>query len=39
MVASRARDFVGNWPAMQALPAAREALNRLLMERLHEEER
>ena len=24
--------FVGQWPAMQALPAAREALNRLLLE-------
>ncbi len=36
MAASRARDFVGNWSAMQALPAAREAINRLLLELLDE---
>ena len=28
-----ARDFVDNWPAMQTLPSAREALNMLLIER------
>jgi hypothetical protein len=27
-----AEAFVGNWPALQALPAAREALNRYLLE-------
>jgi hypothetical protein len=27
-----AADFVGNWDAMQQLPAAREALNRLIIE-------
>lgn len=37
MAASQARDFVGNWPAMQALPAAREAINRLLVELLDKE--
>ena len=29
-----AAGFVGQWPAMQALPAAREALNRLILERI-----
>jgi len=28
----RAEEFVGNWAAMKTLPAAREAINRLLME-------
>jgi hypothetical protein len=28
----QAHDFVGSWPHMQALPAAREALNRLILE-------
>jgi hypothetical protein len=28
----QAQAFVGNWAAMKTLPAAREALNRLLME-------
>lgn len=28
----RARDFCQSWPHMQALPAAREALNRLILE-------
>ncbi|MCX6017134.1 MAG: hypothetical protein NTZ50_01295 [Chloroflexi bacterium] len=27
-----AADFLGDWPAMQALPAAREALNKLVLE-------
>ena len=31
----RARDFVGDWSAMQTLPAAREALNRYLVDLLH----
>lgn len=31
--APRAAHFVGNWACMQALPAAREALNRLILER------
>lgn len=31
-----AADFVGNWSAMQQLPSAREALNRLIMERSDE---
>lgn len=31
MRAERAADFVGDWEAMQVLPAAREALNRLLL--------
>lgn len=30
-----AASFRGNWEALQALPAAREALNRLLLERTH----
>ena len=36
-----AADFVANWQAMQTLPAAREALNRLLLQRAgkHDEER
>jgi hypothetical protein len=29
--AERAADFVGDWSAMQRLPAAREALNRLVL--------
>ena len=29
---ARASDFRGNWEALQALPSAREALNRLLLE-------
>lgn len=29
-----AKDFVENWDAMRTLPAAREALNNMLMERL-----
>ena len=29
-----AQEFVGNWDAMRTLPAAREALNQLLMARL-----
>ena len=31
---ARAADIVGDWAAMQALPAAREALNRMLVVRL-----
>lgn len=31
--AEHAADFVGNWGAMQQLPTAREALNRLIMKR------
>jgi len=31
---ARAADIVGDWAAMQTLPAAREALNRMLVERL-----
>ena len=34
--ADHARDFVGNWPAMQTLPAARQALNEWLMNMLDE---
>ena len=30
--AERAAEFVGDWQALQNLPAAREALNRLLLE-------
>lgn len=29
----RAAHFVGNWTAMRTLPAAREALNRMILER------
>ena len=29
---SHATDFLNNWPALQALPAAREGLNRLVLE-------
>jgi hypothetical protein len=32
LAAGAARDFAGNWAAMQTLPAAREALNRWLMD-------
>ncbi len=32
MAAKTAREFMGNWAAMQTLPAAREALNRWLMD-------
>ncbi|MEW5986230.1 MAG: hypothetical protein AB1791_06320 [Chloroflexota bacterium] len=32
LAAGQASDFVGNWAAMQTLPAARETLNQLLME-------
>lgn len=32
MAFAQAREFVDNWAAMQTLPAAREALNRLLIE-------
>jgi hypothetical protein len=28
---SRAADFLDNWPALQALPAAREGLNRMIL--------
>ena len=35
--APRAADFVDNWAAMQTLPAAREALNHLLMEIIEQE--
>lgn len=31
---TRAADIVGDWAAMQTLPAAREALNRMLVARL-----
>ncbi|MEO6060900.1 MAG: hypothetical protein ABIQ99_03055 [Thermoflexales bacterium] len=31
---TQAADIVGDWAAMQTLPAAREALNRMLVERL-----
>jgi hypothetical protein len=34
MTFSRAADIVGDWAAMQTLPAAREALNRMLVARL-----
>lgn len=30
--------FIDNWPAMQTLPAAREALNQLLLDRLSHKE-
>ncbi len=33
LAVARAADFAGNWQAMQTLPAAREALNRLLISR------
>jgi hypothetical protein len=36
--ATRARDFVGDWSAMQTLPAAREALNLLLLDLLNKAE-
>jgi hypothetical protein len=32
MQAGAAADFAGDWPAMQNLPAAREALNRLILQ-------
>jgi hypothetical protein len=32
LAAAHARDFVQNWAAMQTLPAARESLNRLLLD-------
>lgn len=32
--AKSARDFLGNWPAMQTLSAAREAFNQMLMARI-----
>ncbi len=31
--ASEPRDWIGNWPVMQHLPAAREALNHYLLDR------
>jgi hypothetical protein len=31
-----AGDFIGNWTAMQTLPAAREALNHFLLDRMGE---
>lgn len=31
---STAADFVGNWPAMQHLPAARQAINEWLLDKL-----
>ena len=34
MAAKAAREFIGNWTAMQTLPAAREALNQFLLELL-----
>lgn len=34
MAFARAAEIVGDWAAMQTLPAAREALNRMLVERL-----
>jgi hypothetical protein len=32
--AASAQEFLGNWPAMQTLPAAREAFNQMLMGRI-----
>ncbi len=34
-----ARDFVDNWEAMRTLPAAREALNEMLMARIEKKRR
>lgn len=32
--AESAKEFLGNWPVMQALPAAREAFNQMLIARI-----
>jgi hypothetical protein len=37
--AGSAQEFLGNWPAMQTLPAAREAFNQMLMARIAEKGR
>jgi hypothetical protein len=34
--AQSAQEFLGNWPVMQTLPAAREAFNQMLMARIAE---
>jgi hypothetical protein len=39
MAAPKAQAFVGNWRAMQLLPAARQALNLYLLERIQREDR